>query len=45
MVESMAETAQMSGGYMLSIGNHIPWNVPADAIKLYLDLCRELVHR
>lgn len=45
MVERMAETAQMSGGYMMCIGNHIPWNVPADAIKRYLELSRELVHR
>ena len=45
MVESMAQTAQMSGGYMMCIGNHIPWNVPGEAIKRYLDLSRELVHR
>ena len=45
MVESMAETAQMSGGYMMCIGNHIPWNVPADAIKRYIDLSRELAKR
>lgn len=45
MVQRMAETAGMSGGYMMCIGNHIPWNVPADAIKRYLDLSRELVHR
>ena len=24
--ESMVETAQMTGGYMMCIGNHIPWN-------------------
>jgi len=45
MVERMAETAQMSGGYMMCIGNHIPWNVPADAVKRYIGLSRELVHR
>lgn len=45
MVESMVETGKMSGGYMMSIGNHIPWNVPPDAIKRYLDLCEELAWR
>lgn len=38
MVDSMVETGRMSGGYVMSIGNHIPWNVPPDAIKRYLDL-------
>jgi len=42
MVESMVETGRMSGGYMLCIGNHIPWNVPAPAVKLYLDLAAQL---
>jgi len=45
MVESMVETGRMSGGYMMCIGNHIPWNVPAEAIKRYLDLSQELAHR
>ncbi len=45
MVESMVETGRMSGGYMMCIGNHIPWNVPPDAIKRYLDLSQELAHR
>ena len=45
MVASMAETARMSGGYVMSIGNHIPWNVPGEAVKHYLDLSRELVFR
>jgi len=35
----------MSGGYMMCIGNHIPWNVPPPAVKLYLDLCNELAYR
>jgi hypothetical protein len=38
MVDSMVETSKMTGGYMMCIGNHIPFNVPADAIKRYLDL-------
>jgi hypothetical protein len=41
MVDSMVETARMTGGYMMCIGNHIPWNVPGEAIKRYLDLSRE----
>ncbi|HUT23766.1 MAG TPA: hypothetical protein VM492_05440, partial [Sumerlaeia bacterium] len=45
MVESMVETGRMSGGYMMCVGNHIPWNVPPEAIKLYLDLSAELAWR
>jgi len=45
MVISMAKTGKMSGGYMMCIGNHIPWNVPPPAIKLYLDLSREFAYR
>ena len=45
MVKSMAETGRMSRGYMMCIGNHIPWNVPPEAIKLYLDLSSELATR
>ena len=45
MVESMVKTAGMTGGYMMCVGNHIPWNVPADNIKYYLDFAAELAHR
>ncbi|MAE65976.1 MAG: hypothetical protein CMJ18_17025 [Phycisphaeraceae bacterium] len=45
MVESMVETGRMSGGYMMSIGNHIPFNVPPEAMKRYLDPSAELAHR
>jgi hypothetical protein len=45
MVRSMVETAQMTGGYMMSIGNHIPWNIPPDAVKRYLDLSDQLAWR
>ena len=45
MVESMVETARMSGGYMMCVGNHIPFNVPGDAIKRYFDLSAELGYR
>jgi hypothetical protein len=45
MVDSMLETAKMTGGYMMCIGNHIPWNVTPQGIKRYLDLSAELAHR
>ena len=45
MVESMAETGRMSGGYMMCVGNHIPWDTPPEAIKRYLELSRELARR
>jgi hypothetical protein len=45
MVEAMAETGRMSGGYMMCIGNHIPFNVPGEGIKRYLELSRELARR
>jgi len=45
MVDSMVETGRMSAGYMMCIGNHIPWNVPPEAIKLYFDLSADLAYR
>lgn len=45
MVASMAQTGRMSGGYMMCIGNHIPFNVPGEAVKRYLELSRELAIR
>ncbi len=45
MVESMVETGRMSGGYMMCIGNHIPFDVPGEAVKRYLDLSAELAYR
>lgn len=45
MVESMVETARMTGGYMMCIGNHIPWNVHPEGIKRYLELSAELAQR
>ena len=41
MVDGMRETAAMTGGYMMGIGNHIPWNVPPESVKLYLDYAAE----
>ncbi len=45
MVESMVETGRMSKGYMMCIGNHIPFNVPPESLKLYFDLSAELAYR
>jgi len=45
MVASMLETAGMTGGYIMCIGNHIPWNTSPEGIKRYLDLCAERAHR
>ncbi len=45
MVESMVETANMSRGYMMCIGNQIPFNVPPAAVKTYFDLSAELGFR
>jgi uroporphyrinogen-III decarboxylase len=45
MVRRMLDTAQLTGGYMMCIGNHIPWNVPPQAIKQYLDRSAELAWR
>lgn len=45
MVDSMVETGRMSRGYMMCIGNHIPFNVPPEAIKLYLDYSEEKAWR
>ncbi|MEI7837328.1 MAG: uroporphyrinogen decarboxylase family protein, partial [Planctomycetota bacterium] len=45
MVDSMIETGRMSGGYMMCIGNHIPWNVPGEGVKRYLDRSAELATR
>ncbi|MCP4645276.1 MAG: hypothetical protein GY851_32840 [bacterium] len=45
MVETMTETGKMSGGYMMCVGNHIPFNVPPDALKRYLDLSAEIAYR
>ena len=30
---------------MMCVGNHIPWNVPADAVNRYLDLAEALAWR
>ncbi len=45
MVEKMVETSKMSRGYLMGIGNHIPFNVPPEMVKYYFDLSAELGHR
>lgn len=45
MVERMTETGRMSGGYGMCIGNHIPFNVPGEAVKRYFDLSAEIAYR
>jgi len=45
MVQAMVETGRMSGGYMMCIGNHIPWNIPPAAVKYYLDLSSQIAFR
>ncbi len=45
MVRSMLETARMTGGYMMCIGNHIPFNVNPEGVQRYLDLAAELTWR
>ncbi len=45
MVRRMVETARMTGGYFMRIGNEFTWTTPPEAVKLYLDLSRELAHR
>jgi uroporphyrinogen-III decarboxylase len=45
MVSGMVETARMTGGYVMCIGNHIPWNVPPEAVKTYLDLSEKMARR
>ncbi|MCL2300067.1 MAG: hypothetical protein FWC27_07985 [Firmicutes bacterium] len=40
MVRSMGETARVCGGYMMCVGNHIPWNVPGEAVKRYMEASR-----
>lgn len=45
MVRSMVETGSMSGGYMMCVGNHIPWNTSPEGVKRYLDRSAELARR
>ncbi len=42
MVAGMMETARMTGGYAMGIGNHVAWNVHPEGVKRYLDASAEL---
>ena len=41
MVDGMVETARMCGGYVMCVGNHIPWNIPPEAVRTYFELSKE----
>ena len=45
MVKRMVETSRMSGGYVMCVGNHIPFNASPKGVKLYLDYCAEFGFR
>jgi len=45
MVESMVETGKMTRGYIMSVGNHLPWNINPEGVKRYLDLTEQLGYR
>ncbi|MCL2708561.1 MAG: uroporphyrinogen decarboxylase family protein [Defluviitaleaceae bacterium] len=45
MVRGMAETGKMSGGYVMCVGNHIPWNVSPEGCKRYYDYSAEFAYR
>lgn len=45
MVGSRVETSRMTGGYAISMGNQVAWNVPPQAIKLCLDISSGLAVR
>ena len=45
MVDSMVATGKMSGGYVMSVGNHIPWNCSPQGIKHYFDACEARAYR
>jgi len=45
MVDAMVETAKITGGYVMGIGNHITWDLPPEAVRVYLDYSAEVAHR
>ncbi|MBT3276111.1 MAG: hypothetical protein HN368_23385 [Spirochaetales bacterium] len=45
MVETMVETSKMSAGYMMCVGNHIPFNASPEGIKKYFDISAEIGYR
>jgi len=45
MVRGMADFGRALPGYFFSVGNHIPWNVPAEAVKHYFEAAEEYGNR
>jgi hypothetical protein len=45
MVRSMVETAKMTGGFMMCVGNHLPWNLPPPAVKVTVRSLGKLASR
>ena len=45
MVKGMVETAKMTGGYMMCVGNQIAWNVTPEGIKRYFECANKWAHR
>jgi hypothetical protein len=41
MTKRMCELGKRQPGYFMCIGNHIPWNVPAESIKAYFQYSDE----
>ena len=44
-VERCTRFGQDCPGYFYSVSNHIPYNVPADAIRHYFDACNKMGER
>ena len=42
MVDDMLDTSRLTGGYIMRVGNHIPWDIPPDAVKYYFDYAAEV---
>ncbi len=41
MVLEMTELGKDMPGYFYCCGNHLPWDMPADGVRWYLDFCAE----
>jgi len=41
MTRRMCELGRECPGYFMCIGNHIPWNVPAESVKWYFEFSEE----
>lgn len=45
MVLEMTELGKDMPGYFYCCGNHLPWDMPTDGVKWYLDFCAEYGRR